>query len=63
MGSSLQEATMGQAIFWAVIAVAFLAVIYLSRSKKDGFVQHFSRGAYMLELNKKMEAENEKKSP
>lgn len=45
---------MGEAIFWAAIIVACLTVIYLSGAKKDGFVKHFSRGAYMRELNKRM---------
>lgn len=49
---------MEQAVFFgalAVIAVMFFAIIYLSGKKKDGFVRHFSRGAFMRDLNKRME--------
>ncbi len=49
---------MEQAVFFgalAVIAVMLFAIIYLSGKKKDGFVRHFSRGAFMRDLNKKME--------
>jgi hypothetical protein len=46
---------MGEAILWGAIEVGALTVIYLSGKKKDGFVRHFSRGAFMRDLNKKME--------
>jgi len=46
---------MGQAIFFGTIAVAVLVVIYISGKNKGGFVKHFSRGAFMRDLNKKME--------
>lgn len=54
---------MAQAIFWGAIVVILLTVIFLSGKKKDGFVRHFSRGAFMRELNKKMEKEIERKAP
>jgi hypothetical protein len=56
-------ASMDQAVLLAAIVVAFLAVIYLSGRKKDGFVRHFSRSDFMRDLNKKMEAEMDKKAP
>jgi hypothetical protein len=46
---------MGQAIFYGAIVVILLVVIYREGKKKDGFVTHSSRGAFMRELNKKME--------
>ena len=46
---------MGQVIFFGTMVVILLAVIYRAGKKKDGFVKHFSRGAFMSDLNKKME--------
>ena len=46
---------MEQAVFFGALVVMFVAVIYLSGKKKSGFVRHFSRGAFMRDLNKKME--------
>jgi hypothetical protein len=54
---------MDELILLAAITVVFITVIYLSGRKKDGFVKHFSRGAFMRELNEKMEADIENKSP
>lgn len=44
---------MGQAIFWGAIALMALVAIFLSGKNKGGFVRHFSRGAFMRELNAK----------
>lgn len=49
---------MERAVFLAAIVVILLTVIYLSGKKKNGFVRHFSRGAFMRDLNKKMEGES-----
>lgn len=49
---------MEQAIFFGAIVVILLVVIYRSGRKKDGFVKHFSRGAFMREQNKKIEGKN-----
>ena len=38
-----------------------LAVIYRSDKKQDGFVRHFSRGAFMRDLAKTMEGKNPEK--
>ena len=46
---------MGIAFLIAVIVVFLLLMIYRSGKKNDGFVRHFSRGAFMRDLNKKME--------
>lgn len=46
---------MEQAIFYGAMVVILLVMIYLSGKKENGFVQHFSRGAFMRDLNKKME--------
>lgn len=46
---------MEQAIFFGAIVVILLTVLYLSGRKKDRVVRHSSRGAYMRDLNKKME--------
>jgi hypothetical protein len=46
---------MEQAVFFGALVVMFVAVIYLSGKKQSGFVRHFSRGAFMRDLNKKME--------
>lgn len=48
---------MEQAIFCGAIVVILLVMIYRSGKKKDGFIQLFSRGAFMRDLNKKMEGE------
>ncbi len=54
---------MDKAILWAAVVVALLTIIYLSGRKKDSFVKHFSRGAFMRDLNKKMESELKNKTP
>ena len=46
---------MEQAIFFGALLVMLLVVIYLSGKKKNRFLRHFSRGAFMRDLNKKME--------
>ena len=46
---------MEKAIYFGALVVMFLTVTYLSGKKKNGFVRHFSRGAFMRDLNKKME--------
>ena len=46
---------MEQAVFLGALVVVFLVVIYRSGKKQDGFVRHFSRGAFMRDLNKKIE--------
>ncbi len=46
---------MQQAIFFGAIVVYCLVVIYLTGTREDGFVRCFSRGAFMRDLNKKME--------
>lgn len=50
---------MGEAIFLGAIVVAFITILFLAGKNKDSFVRHFSRGAYMRELNKKMEQDME----
>lgn len=51
---------MEQAVFLGALAVILfvilLKVIYGSRKKEDGFLKHSSRGAFMRDLNKKMES-------
>ncbi len=54
---------MEKAFLWSAVAVAFLTIIYLSGRKKDSFVKHFSRGAFMRGLNKKMESDLNNKAP
>jgi hypothetical protein len=41
-------------IFSLAIIVIVLALLYRSGKKKDGFVRHSSRGAYMRDLNKEI---------
>lgn len=50
-----------EVIFLASIVVTLLLVLYLSGGKKEGFVRRYSRGAYMRELNKKMEKDASEK--
>jgi len=45
---------MEQAVFFGVLLVPLIVVIYRLEKKKDGFLRHFSRGAFMPDLNKKM---------
>jgi hypothetical protein len=51
---------MGQIVFLGVVVVFILAVIYSVGKKKNGFVRHSSRGAFMNDLNKKMEEDKPK---
>jgi len=46
---------MFKVIFSLAIIVIVLALLYRSGKKKDGFVRHSSRGAFMRDLNKEME--------
>jgi hypothetical protein len=46
---------MEKPIYFGALVVMFLTVTYLSGKKKSGFVRHFSRGAFMRDLSKKME--------
>ena len=41
-------------IFSLASIVIVLALLYRSGKKKDGFVRHSSRGAYMRDLNKEI---------
>jgi len=54
---------MEQAIFVGALAVILLAilleVIYRSGKKEGGFLRYSSRGAFMRDLNKKMEGKVE----
>lgn len=51
-----------EVIFLASIVVILLLVLYLSGEGKEGFIRHCSRGAYMRELNDKMEKNPPEKS-
>jgi hypothetical protein len=42
-------------ILWVIVLAVLLAIVYRSAKSKNGFVRHFSRGAYMRDLNKQME--------
>lgn len=46
---------MTEALFAGAVLAIALGWIARSAMKADGFVRHFSRGAYMRELNKKLE--------
>ena len=46
---------MAEAIFAGAVVAIVLGWIDRSIRKKDSFVLHFSRGAFMRELNKKLE--------
>ena len=46
---------MKEALFAGALFAIALSWIARSARKADGFVRHFSRGAFMRELNKKME--------
>lgn len=47
-------------ILWVLMIAAGLVLLYRIGKKKDGFVRHSSRGAYMRELNKEMEDKESK---
>ena len=53
---SKEGAFMDQAIFFGALVVILLAVIYRLGKNKGRFVSHFSRGAFMRDLNKRVEA-------
>ena len=44
-----------EAVLYGALVVILAAVIYRSGKNKDGFVNHWSRGLFMRELNRKME--------
>lgn len=44
-------------ILWVLVMSVSLILLYRIGKKKNGFVRHSSRGAYMRELNKEMENE------
>jgi hypothetical protein len=46
---------MKEALFAGAVFAIALSWIARSAKKTDGFVRYFSRGAFMRELNKKME--------
>jgi hypothetical protein len=48
---------MKEALFAGVVLAITLNWISRSARKPDGFVRHFSRGAFMRDLNEKMEAQ------
>jgi len=51
---------MSSAILLGAFVVALLSVMYLSGSKKNGAI--FTRGAFMRDLNRKMEADHATKA-
>lgn len=42
-------------ILWILMIAVGLVLLYRLGKKKDGFIKHTSRGAYMRDLNKEME--------
>ena len=46
---------MAEALFAGAVLAVLLGWIGHSARKKDSFVLHFSRGAFMRDLNKKLE--------
>ena len=42
-------------ILWLTVLAILLAIVYRSAKSKNGFVRHFSRGAYMRDLNEQLE--------
>lgn len=46
---------MFEVIFLGLILIVLLVFIYKSNKNQDGFLRYFSRGAYMRDLNKKIE--------
>ena len=51
---------MAEAIFAGAVLAIALYLIARSMRNKDGFARYFSRGAYMRDLNKKMEDRTDK---
>ncbi|MFZ3087124.1 MAG: hypothetical protein WA123_03570 [Methylotenera sp.] len=47
-------------ILWVLVIAVSLILLYRIGKKKNGFVKHSSRGAYMRDLNKEMEDKESK---
>lgn len=48
-------------LIYGTVVIVLLIIIYRSGKNKDGFVRYFSRGAYMRDLNEKIEKRNKEK--